>query len=633
MIKICCITYKELDTLVRAAIANINTTELQITFVEGLREEIIPNVQREINNGAEVLLAGGANAKIAERVFSVPVLKYKISDFDYLTAIYRGLEIGTSVAIVNYRRGSFSDKVMKYVKEQQLSVHLITYEDTQELEAELLRSTANVVIGNAHAVEVAKRVEKEAILLYPGEQSILETLYGAQFMVEEIRKAKQRDEFANTVMRYTTNGLILIDDQETIIDYNLVAAELLAIHPFSMKNQSIDKVITAWDRDNYKHSRRKEYTYITTYNGQEILQKNIKLGTEPLLFSGAVIILIQLNDLVRAQIENDRRKHEERSRRGFTAKKYLADIIGTSYPIQCCIEDAKMYAKSYECILIYGETGVGKEVFAQGIHNESSRAEHPFVAINCGALSETLLEAELFGYDEGAFTGSKKGGKKGLFELAKGGTVFLDEIGEISPFMQTKLLRVLQEREIMKVGGECIIPVDVRIIAATNKDLEHCRHEEFRRDLLYRLNVLELHIPPLRQRKSDVAMLFEHFYMQRISILHAGLRIPKEVRALISLYSWTGNIRELQNVCARYCLYVERYMNPTSEELKRCIIKALGEEKILQSIMKKHNAEGQEITRELIYEIKDVLSYKRDKIAEVLGTSRTTIWRILKTEV
>lgn len=176
------------------------------------------------------------------------------------------------------------------------------------------------------------------------------------------------------------------------------------------------------------------------------------------------------------------------------------------------ISDAINFSYSDSNILIYGETGTGKELFAQSIHNSSTRRNNPFVAINCSALPENLLESELFGYVEGAFTGAAKGGKMGFFEMAHKGTIFLDEIGDISPKLQSRLLRVLQEKEIIRLGNDTVIPIDVRVISATNKNLkEAVAAGEFRQDLLYRLDVLELNLPPLRKRGADISLLLTHY--------------------------------------------------------------------------------------------------------------------------
>ncbi|MEL7622485.1 MAG: sigma 54-interacting transcriptional regulator [Clostridiales bacterium] len=263
------------------------------------------------------------------------------------------------------------------------------------------------------------------------------------------------------------------------------------------------------------------------------------------------------------------------------ARYRFQDIIYRSKAMGRVVEKAWSFAKSNANILITGESGTGKELLAQAIHNASSRKAAPFLAINCGALTETLLESELFGYEEGAFTGAKKGGKKGLFELTHGGTLFLDEIGDTPRSIQVKLLRALQEKEILRVGGNRTIPVDVRIIAATNQDLiELQRQGLFRQDLYYRLNTLPLTIPPLRQRKEDIVPLFIYLMNKAISRQNRRTRQGRQSRqdgqdqqagqnrqagndqekavqrmqlmpeaiALLERHSWPGNVRELENM-------------------------------------------------------------------------------------
>lgn len=224
------------------------------------------------------------------------------------------------------------------------------------------------------------------------------------------------------------------------------------------------------------------------------------------------------------------------------------------------ISDAMTYSYSDSNILICGETGTGKELFAQSIHNSSPRKNHPFVAINCSALPENLLESELFGYVEGAFTGASKGGKMGFFELAHKGTIFLDEIGDVSPNLQSRLLRVLQEREVVRLGSDTVIPVDVRVISATNKNLkEEVANGRFRQDLLYRLDVLELNLPPLRNREQDALFLlsqlisYEH---ERTGCILTGL--SEEGASLITQYPWPGNIREMRNFCQRLSILTQK---------------------------------------------------------------------------
>lgn len=238
-------------------------------------------------------------------------------------------------------------------------------------------------------------------------------------------------------------------------------------------------------------------------------------------------------------------------RKGSLQAYYTFDkIIGKDSNFLNTVQYAKKIADSKSTILILGESGTGKELFAQSIHNYSKRADDPFVALNCGAIPKQLIEAELFGYEEGAYTGAKKGGNIGKFQLANGGTIMLDEIGEMPLDMQTKLLRVLQEGLITRIGSVKTIPVDVRIIAVTNKDLrKEVEKGRFRKDLFYRLNVLPLYLPPLRERKSDILILIRYFMESLANDLNKKeVPITREYLKLMLNYNWPGNVRELENI-------------------------------------------------------------------------------------
>ena len=262
---------------------------------------------------------------------------------------------------------------------------------------------------------------------------------------------------------------------------------------------------------------------------------------------GAFALLQRFNDM-------EVRQNELRSQllhKGYYAKYSFDDVIGQSEAIFKTKETLARMAVSESPILLIGETGTGKELFAHAVHRASRRAGGPFVAINVAAFPENLLESELFGYEEGAFTGAKKGGRPGLFELAHKGTLFLDEVEGMSPALQVKLLRALQEREIMRVGGNRIIHVDVRIVAATNEALERkVREGTFRRDLYYRLNTLPVVIPPLTARGDDVFLLMDHFRRE----LNGNFRLTEPVRNFFRRHAWPGNIRELRNV-VEYFIY------------------------------------------------------------------------------
>ena len=233
--------------------------------------------------------------------------------------------------------------------------------------------------------------------------------------------------------------------------------------------------------------------------------------------------------------------------KGFMAKHQFKDIIHASPSMDKVIQTAKQIALTDHTVLIRGESGTGKELIAQSIHNASYRNKYPFVAVNCAALPDNLLESELFGYEAGAFTGAQSKGKIGLFEEANHGTIFLDEIGDISPKLQTRLLRTIQERQIMRVGSDRVIDIDIRLITATNKNLEAAvREGEFRSDLFFRLNVLPIVIPPLRDRRDDVTLLLQHFLGSDFK------NITNEEKDVLLHYDWPGNIRELENIATYY---------------------------------------------------------------------------------
>ncbi|GLH65023.1 MULTISPECIES: sigma-54-dependent Fis family transcriptional regulator [Bacillaceae] len=274
------------------------------------------------------------------------------------------------------------------------------------------------------------------------------------------------------------------------------------------------------------------------------------------VLKGSVGVIHDVSEIQRLTAELNRARQIIRT---LEAKYSFADIIGTSEGIKVAIEQAKVAAKTPVTILLRGESGTGKELFAHAIHNASDRKYNKFIRVNCAAIPETLLESELFGYEEGAFSGAKRGGKRGLFEEANNGSIFLDEIGELSANTQAKLLRVLQEGEIVRVGGTKPIPINVRVIAATNVNLEKAIAEgTFREDLYYRLNRMPIYIPPLRARKEDIPALCQHL-IQKLNQDY-GRNVEGVTSAALDLllaYDWPGNVRELENVLGRAMIFMK----------------------------------------------------------------------------
>ncbi len=308
---------------------------------------------------------------------------------------------------------------------------------------------------------------------------------------------------------------------------------------------------------------------------------------------------------------------------GARAMYTFNELIGNNESFLSAVNMAKFAGQSVSNILLTGESGTGKEIFAQAIHNFSKRKEGPFLAINCGGLPRNLVESELFGYAEGAFTGAQKGGNPGKFELADGGTLFLDEIGEMPLEFQVLLLRVLQERTIMRIGGKKLIPIDVRIIAATNKNLkEEVKSGNFREDLYYRLNVLTINIPPLRERPDDIPLLTEYLFDKLKKGLNKNVKkIDHEVIETLKNYNWPGNIRELQNVLERalnlstteniHISSIPDNIAGCKKELKNISPLNVYEKQLITSLLKENNG-------------------NKTKVAQILGISRTTLYKKLK---
>lgn len=297
------------------------------------------------------------------------------------------------------------------------------------------------------------------------------------------------------------------------------------------------------------------------------LKRDVVVNVAPVVIDGkirgSVGVIHDISEILALTKELDR---AQRLIRHLEARYTWDDIIGTSPAMVSAKEQAKRAAETPATVLLRGESGTGKELFAHAIHNASPRGRGQFVRVNCAAISESLLESELFGYEAGAFTGALRGGRKGLFEEANGGTIFLDEIGEVTPSLQSKLLRVLQEREIVRVGGSRAVPVDVRVIAATNVHLEKkVRAGAFREDLYYRLNVIPLSIPPLREHKEDIKPIAEHIiYQLNQEFGRQVQRLSDDAITYLLTYDWPGNVRELENILGRAMIN----MRPQDAEMR-----------------------------------------------------------------
>jgi DNA-binding NtrC family response regulator len=336
----------------------------------------------------------------------------------------------------------------------------------------------------------------------------------------------------------------------------------------------------------------------------------------------------EVRAIVRQALEKKRLRDEvERLRRDIEAREGLSSIVGKSKPIQELMETIRKIAPTDCNVLIIGETGTGKELVARAIHQLSRRSRGPFLALNCGAFTEELLANELFGHEKEAFTGAHSV-KQGLFEAANGGTLFLDEIGDMPQAMQVRLLRVIQERAVLRLGGTKTIPVDVRIVAATNKDLKSLVEEgKFRSDLYFRLNVVSLHVPPLSQRREDIPLLAHHF-LKKFAARHGkeAREISEEMMAALMNYPFPGNVRELENIIERA---VALSKGPVLD------IKDLPEDIQLFQMRAVRSRMGalptlEEAERDYIKWVLEYTGWNKTRASEILGIDRVSLWRKIK---
>ena len=358
-------------------------------------------------------------------------------------------------------------------------------------------------------------------------------------LIDRMQEQKKKLEL---VMEVFDGGVISLSGYGIISFLNPVAEVLLDTHPAAV-GQPLVTLLPELKDIQFRKLTAPVKDIIIERRGQMVDVSVYPLGAAAA--SGEFILMLKT---IEDMEEGHERMRRQIKARGFNAKYSFSSIKTQSPKMLSLMESAKKMAASSSSIVIHGQSGTGKELFAQAIHNASPRREYPFIAINCASIPESLLESELFGYSEGAFTGAKKGGKKGYFELANQGTLFLDEIGEMDLNLQARILRVLQEKEITRVGGDRVFSIDVRVISASNKRLlQMVRQNLFREDLYYRLNVLSLEIPPLKERREDIPLLLEEFQTE----LHTNVQFTPQAVGFLQAYPWNGNVRELRNFAER----------------------------------------------------------------------------------
>lgn len=632
--KICCITSNILEELTKKSISMINDDEIEAFYIRCRHNDLFESVKNANLEGTEVFVAGVSDVEIFRESFDFPIVAVEISYYDYISSIIKASSFSRNIAIVSYMKPVNYD--LLFIEEMMnLNIKYIVYEYNEDLTEQLIMSGSDVVIGTSFAAEIANNLGKKSILLYTREETIIKSFLIAKNLAREIRKEREQTEFLSAIIDYSPSGIIGVNSDDIIVNYNISAEKIFGIYAEDARGRISSKLLPELEMNKVLQGEQKDINSVISYKNKKlhVARVCISNNSQP---SIGIAIISEISTIKNAEIDYLNKQRKDFASSGFLAKHKFKDILGSSYAIKETVEQAKIYCNSSSNILIYGDTGTGKELFAQSIHNASSRKDQSFVAINCGAIPENLLESELFGYTEGAFTGSRKGGKKGIFELADNGTLFLDEVGEISALLQIKLLRALQEREIMRIGDDRLIPINTRIIAATNKKPKEMIANGFRSDLLYRLNVLELEIPPLIEREDDVVVIFRFFLQKYIDNYKVSTEITDDVLSVLKYYSWPGNIRELENVSQRFALFISN--NPKSvsrNSIKRILCKCIGEDNLFEDILKLYSYDvnrnnNDSIPVNMVKTIKSCLGYSNEHLAKKLGTSRTTLWRINK---
>jgi sigma-54 dependent transcriptional regulator, acetoin dehydrogenase operon transcriptional activator AcoR len=431
----------------------------------------------------------------------------------------------------------------------------------------------------------------------------------------------------SAILNSVDSGIIAVDEKGFMVHCNNEAEEILGIQRHQLEAQDIRDAIN----EDYMLSfladgpgfRNKELVLHGAHKQTHAIISGKKIVVNA-ANCGAILFVKKLSDIydqvMPAQLPD---------REGFGA------IVGKSDTIQRVVEQATRIAGGFSTILIQGESGTGKEVFAKAIHAAGKTCNGPFIAINCAAIPESLLESELFGYEEGAFSGAVKGGRIGRFQQANGGTLFLDEIGEMPLLLQTKLLRVLQERSIVRLGGNKPVAIDLRVVAATNRDLDSMvKANEFREDLYYRLNVIPLYIPPLRERPEDIPILLDHFLTEALRRMDRKIGgFSAESLDILTRYEWKGNVRELANV-VEYCVTMTQKDFITTNDLPPKIVNT-----VLQKVPDSNTRGPSGIERLESLEKSHIMNaiklygaslHGKTLAADALGISLATLYRKLK---
>ena len=580
------------------------------------------------NKGAQAIVARSGGYIYTVGKVNVPVVHLKITTLDILLAVKKAIKYKKEIILFISVYDYFDyDELKDIIKTNIIIERFSTKEEIESRVHKYINIKEDVVIvGGGIPCSCAKKYGIDNVNLGASKESIHEAITDAKEIVDNLYEQNYQNEVLKTVLDGVHDAIVAIDNEGKIIIYNKRAEKLLKRPRIEVMNK---KLLDVYPELGFMIDVLENK--VSQYNQIKKLKRNIITSNISVLEVDGHIngVLCSFQDITKLQSLEKKIRYET-NKKGLVARYNFYDIIAHDPIMKDTVAKAIKIGLTDNTVMIYGESGTGKEMMAQSIHNISSRKDEPFVAVNCAAISENLLESELFGYEEGAFTGARKGGKPGLFELAHGGTIFLDEINSMSLSLQGKLLRVLEEKEVMRIGSDYVIPLDVRVIAAANEGLKKkVKDGNFRSDLFYRLNILKLNVPSLRERKGDIIPLFKH-YINELSMGDNCTELSDEVKNKIVNHKWAGNVRELKNVAQRYVLFNE--LDLDEDEL-------VDEGKLVKderTISIDDDISLKDLYESLEEKVIDILSSKgvsNTEIAKHLGISRTALWKKKKIEV
>ena len=625
----------EIIAMVKSASAKLpRDVEVVVEDTNPLDFDCILATAKRLGKDSDIIICRSGTKAQLEHHISLPIIDLPYTLSDVLTAFYEARKKGNNLMLVLSRMAD--QDLGPWPEVLGITVTKALVDFLEEIEPAVLKAKelGAIVVGGSTQVLYASSFGVESQYILSSEATILESLHKAIDIVRAANKEKERTARLQALLDFAREGIIFLESDNKVGNINTAATEILKTPRAQLIGlDMIDILKRDSNGDEAIESTRTTYPLtgkLLKINNLSIMANIVPIRADQRII-GRVITFFEATRL--QNLEHNLRR--QMARRAMVAKFNFEDIIGTSQAIEFVKQQAETYATTDSTVAIYGESGVGKELFAQSIHNLSNRRNGPFVAINCSALPKELMESELFGYEEGAFTGAKKGGKEGLFELAHGGTLFLDEIGTMPLELQSKILRVIQEREVTRIGGGSLIPVNVRIIVATNRDLRDAvRKGEFRQDLFFRLNVLPLNVPPLRARPEDILVLAEHFIDSFSKEM--GRTINMDIFYGVDLLKdcyWPGNVRELKNFCERFVAMASQQVDQ-EKLLEQLLAESCQETNSSPTLSVPMNGSWKEtwhdLERDLLEQMLNERGITKTALAKSLGISRTALWKKLK---